>query len=87
MKFTSILIAFVATSSAINVATPKESYAAKAANLAEGLAVVAGQVSFEKNATTAHAAAMKKADEEAQAVKKAMRDARITALKTTFMKE
>ena len=87
MKFTSILIAFVATSTAITVDTPVESYAAKAANLAEGLAVVAGQKAFEKNHTATHAIAMKKADKEAQAVKKVMRDARITALKTTFMKE
>ena len=87
MKFTSILIAFVATSAAINVATPKESYAAKAANLAGGLKVIAGQHSFEMQHVRNHTAAMKKADNEAQAEKKRVRDARRISLQTTWMKE
>ena len=68
MKFTSILVAFVATSAAISVETPKESYAAKAANLAEGLKVVAAQQAFEKAHVANHTKAMKKADEEQAAV-------------------
>ena len=87
MKFTSILVAFVATTAAIQIETPKESYAAKAANLAEGLAVNVAQHAFEMQHVRNHTAAMKLADEEQAAVQQHMRTARIDSLKTTFMKE
>ena len=87
MKFTSILVAFVATSAAISIETPKESYAEKAANLAEGLRVNAAQHAFEMTHVRNHTAAMKKADEEQMAVQQHMRTARIDSLTHTFMKE
>ena len=86
MKFTT-LIALVASASAIKIETPKESYAAKAANLAEGLAVVAGQQAFEAKHVSDHAAAMAKADAEQEAVQKHMRENRINQLQHTWMKE
>ena len=86
MKFTA-LFAIVATASAITVSTPKESYEQKAANLAEGLAVVAGQQAFEKKHVADHAAAMAKAQAEQMAVQQHMRTARIDSLQHNFMKE
>ena len=84
MKFTTIF-ALVAAASAIE--TPKESYAAKAANLAEGLAVIAKQQAFEKAHVANHTAAMAKADAEQAAVQQHMRTTRLRQLQTTWMKE
>ena len=86
MKFTTVF-ALIASASAINIETPKESYAAKAKNLAEGLAVVAQQQAFERAHVRNHTAAMRKAHEEQEAVQKSVREARIYALQHSFMKE
>ena len=85
MKFT--YVALIACASAIQMETPKESYAAKAANLAEGLEVVAGQQAFEKKHVADHAAAMAKADAEAKAEMKRVEEKRFDQLKKTWMKE
>ena len=85
MKFT--YIAMIACASAIQMETPKESYAAKAANLAEGLEVVAGQQAFEKKHVSDHAAAMAQWDKDAKDERMRIRTKRINQLKTSWMKE
>ena len=85
MKFAAF--ALIATVSAVQIETPKESYAAKAESLKEVLATVAEQHRFEAEHAAMHAANMAKADADQEAEQKRIREARIYALQHSWMKE
>merc|ERR1712203_1237879 len=75
MKF-AVLVALIATASAIRLDAPNDSYKAKADSLALSLQTVATQQKFEADHFAMHSANMATADAECQALKTHVRASR-----------